>query len=223
MAKGKSRELDVPREPNGRRSRRIPKDAPLEQRCAQIGVPVDVVRRRAERLGLTADRLVSQGGLRACLADTTAGSAIGRMMWRHHTDGKRTRRMMSDGKTPVISDEAFRGAEVFRDAWERRERVAAEVARFPRAAAVERREQGRDNAADDRVFAAEARYQAVRKSVLDRVGLRGLHALEMVMIDDHVIQGAILADPRNRALRDFVAAGQAAYDVMVAARNGRAA
>jgi hypothetical protein len=101
-------------------------------------VPVAALEKRAESVGLNLSSVkASDVGLRLC-QDQSAGTVLGRLMWKHESDGTRERRMMVvDGEcVPVITDAMATAADVYRSAWAEWHRASEIPRRHPQAADV---------------------------------------------------------------------------------------
>lgn len=95
------------RQPNGQPSR---SSRPQAGFSGASPIVTAAMARRLSDVGLQA---VEASLARQVCRDPASGTAIGRLMWVYQPDGERARRMMPDGKTPVISDAMAAGAEVF--------------------------------------------------------------------------------------------------------------
>lgn len=107
------------REPNGRL-----------RRTKQEMIPMGAMMQRVKGLGLSGP--VSPVVAAVLCRDQEAGTALGRLMWDYQADGGRKRRMMADGKTPVITDAMKAGADVVRASWAAWSRASGLPCRNPR-------------------------------------------------------------------------------------------
>ena len=207
---GRPRHQDAPRRACGKL-----KNKPYE------GISVTVLERRAESVGLHPLSVKSiSAGLRLC-QDQSAGTVLGRLMWKHTSDGTRERRMMVvDGESvPVITDAMATAADVYRSAWVEWHRASEIPRRHPQAADVEVTIPTTGDAIDDTwAERATERYADMGAVVRDCRGWLLVRAvLESVVIEnvgrvDLILERPVAIDALRRGL-------SAIADVFVHGKN----
>ncbi len=200
---GRKRLTDIPRQPNGQPARAA--------RPANTILPEAALDRRAEGLGVDAEKVRRTGrkAIVALCADANAGTALGRLMWRHGADGRRQRRLGEFGATDpagrpvmeaVITDDMEEAADSYRTLWARWHRLAGLPKRHPRIRSLERIGGG-NGAPDDDGSDTDPKTQA-------RIGarLRRAEAVLAACPQGHlvrlVVEAVIIDDVLPDPLRD---------------------
>ena len=193
--RGRNRSPIIDRESNGR-ARRVQADhivphAALAQRARALGIDVDVlIRHGAEAVS-------------AICRDPGAGTALGRLIWKTHSDGTRERRVGDFGSGPEewITADMEAAAEEYRSLWVRWYRMVGLPRRHPQGMALERRDKGEesDDATDDAVRRISQRMAEADEALY---GCRH-HRLVVAVIDSVLIDNVA---PDGLALGERAAA-----------------
>ena len=217
--RGRNRNANVAREPNGR-----------PQRTPEIIIPHAALAQRAALLGIDVDALIRHGfeAVAAICRDQGAGTALGRMTWKTGNDGSRERRMGDfGGREPEewITSDMEAAAEEYRTLWVRWYRMVGLPRRHPQGMTLERHDKGlevdttTDEAARkviERMAAADAVLLGCRQPRLVMAVIDG------VLIDNIAPEGLVLGE-RSVALVALRRGLDALAHVLLRGRRQRAA
>lgn len=173
---------------------------------------VEQIDRRAESLGIDPSRVHGKSAVIQRLAiDPSAGTALGRLIWRHGADGHRERRMADFGTKdasgrpvmePVITEDMEAGAEAYRALWVRWHRLTGMPPRHPKSGQFERRDPSVDDGVPDPI-AAQRIWGRLRQAE-DAMRSCRQYGLVLAVVDSVVIEDvapdALVAGERSTAL-----------------------
>ncbi|MGC2853942.1 hypothetical protein ACM64Y_00570 [Novispirillum sp. DQ9] len=213
--RGRKRKFDVARQPNGQPARNI---------SSKEIIPMAALARRAEANGVNVGAVVAAGPsavVQLCQVQT-AGTAMGRLMWQHLPDGKRTRRMLPGTDTPIITDAMMQAADAYRAAWAAWHSACGLPHRHPRAMDVGRQpratsdmSEGAPGWAERRLALADAALGRCKAPLLVRA------VLDSVVVEN-IIPEQMAIGERPAALHALRAGLEAIAQVLVHGRRHRA-